>query len=83
MTKLEKFNAIIEDLKIRDDNICSNIVAGSTVVYIYTNPLRDDFGLVYRQLAYYTSTWENVYITGIGIGAYITICFDNEVFAYE
>lgn len=52
-------------------------IAGSTIYHVYT--YEDDFAYVYRRIAYFTSCWENVYITGVSIGNNIVVCVDEEV----
>ena len=49
-------------------------IACSTIYNIYT--YEDDFDYVYRRIAYFTSCWENVYITGVSIGNTIVVCVD-------
>ena len=78
MTKLEKFKKLIKDLDLDLYDVPFDHMFGGTRVFIY--PLRGDFGYVYRQLAYYSSTWEDVYITGISVGYSITMFFEGEVF---
>lgn len=58
-------------------DICRNRVAGSRIFHVYT--YEDDFAYVYRRIAYFTSCWENVYITGVSIGNNIVVCVDEEV----
>lgn len=76
MNKLEKFKKLIkEDLNLDLIDVALDHMFGGTRVFIY--PLPDDFGYVYRQLAYYSSTWEDVYITGISVGYSITMFFEG------
>lgn len=79
MNKLDKFKKLIkDDLDLDLSMVVFDHMFGGTRVFIY--PLPDDFGYVYRQLAYYSSTWEDVYITGISVGYSITMFFEGEEF---
>lgn len=74
MSKREKFIALLHEL---DVGISYDHRFGGTRVFIYPG---DNFGYAYRQLAYFTSTWEDVYITGVAIDSHITIYFEGEEF---
>lgn len=80
MSKLEKFKKLIKDN--RDNfsitDVCYDHALEGTRIFIY--PMNGCFGYMYRQLAYYSSTWEDVYITGISVGYSITMFFEGEVF---